>query len=53
MHSVEHGFLGRRTLTFLLFIFFVTLGVVLLTSEKGVSGVMERIGDFVAYLFGQ
>ena len=53
MHSVEHGFLGRRTVTFLLFIFFVTLGAVLLTSDKGVSGVMERIGDFIAYLFGQ
>ena len=53
MHSVEHGFLGRRTLSFLLFIFFVTLGAILVSSEKGVSGVMERIGDFVAYLFGQ
>ena len=53
MYSVEHGFLGRRTLSFLLFIFLATLGVVLFTSEKGVSGVMERIGNFVAYLFGQ
>ena len=53
MHSVEHGFLGRRTLSFLLFIFFATLGVILFTSERGVSGVMERIGDFIAYLFGQ
>jgi hypothetical protein len=53
MHSVEHGFLGRRTLSFLIFIFVVSLGLVLLTSERGVSGVMERIGDFVAYLFGQ
>jgi len=53
MHSVEHGFLGKRTITFLLVIFFATLGVVLFTSERGVSGVMERIGDFIAYLFGQ
>ena len=53
MHSVEHGFLGRRTVSFLLVIFFITLGAVLFTSERGVSGVMERIGDFIAYLFGQ
>ncbi len=53
MHSVEHGFLGRRMLSFLIFILFAGLGLVLLTSERGVSGVMERIGDFVAYLFGQ
>jgi hypothetical protein len=53
MHSVEHGFLGRRMLSFLLFVLFAVLGVVLLTSERGVSGVMERIGEFIAYLFGQ
>ena len=50
MHSVEHGFLGRRTISFLLFIFFVTLGVVLVTSERGVSGVMEGIGRWISRL---
>ena len=52
MNSVENGFLGRRTLNFLIFILFATLGVVLVTSDRGVSGVMERIGDFIASVFG-
>lgn len=52
MNSVEQGFLSRRTLSFLLFIFFVALAVVLLSSERGVSGAMEKIGSFIADLFG-
>lgn len=52
MNSVEEGFLSRRTISFLLFVFFVALGVVLLSSERGVSGAMERIGSFIADLFG-
>jgi hypothetical protein len=39
-------------LNFLLFIFFATLAVVLLTSEKGVSGVMESIGAFISRVVG-
>ncbi len=50
--KVEEGFLSRRTLNFLLFIFFVALAVVLFTSERGVSGAMEWIGGHVASLFG-
>jgi hypothetical protein len=52
MNSVEEGFLSRRTISILLFIFFVLLAVVLLSSERGVSSAMERIGSFIADLFG-
>ena len=52
MH-LENGFLSRRTLNLLLFIFVVALAVVLVTSERGVSGAMEWIGGLVARLFGQ
>ena len=52
MH-LENGFLSRRTLNLLLFVFFVTLGVVLVSSDRGVSGAMEWIGGHVASLFGQ
>ena len=49
---MEQGFLSRRMISFLLFIFFVALAVVLVSSERGVSGAMERIGNLVANLFG-
>lgn len=52
MH-LENGFLSRRTVNFLLFLFFVALAVVLLSSERGVSGAMEWIGGQVARVFGQ
>jgi hypothetical protein len=51
MH-LENGFLSRRTLNVLLFLFFVALAVVLFSSERGVSGAMEWIGDQVARVFG-
>jgi hypothetical protein len=51
MNLIEPGFLGRRTLNALIFILVVGLGLVLITSEKGVSGVMEQIGAFVSRLF--
>lgn len=50
--QIENGFLGRRTLNFLLFIFIAALAVVLVSSERGVSGAMEWIGGLVARLFG-
>ena len=53
MSSLETGFLSRRTLSFLIFILFAALAVVLVTSERGVSGVMEQIGALVTRLFGQ
>lgn len=51
--QLENGFLSRRILNVLLFIFVAALVVVLVTSEQGVSGAMERIGGLVARLFGQ
>jgi hypothetical protein len=51
--NIEYGFWSRRTLNIFLFLFFVVLVVILLSSERGVSGAMERIGGFVTYLFGQ
>ena len=51
--QIENGFLGRRTLNFLLFIFVVALAVVLVSSEQGVSGALEWIGGLVARMFGQ
>ena len=53
MNLIEHGFLSRRTLNVLIFILFVGLGLVLITSDKGVSGVMEQIGKWVTKLLGQ
>jgi hypothetical protein len=50
--QIENGFLGRRTLNFLLFIFFAALAIVLISSDRGVSGAMEWIGGLVASLFG-
>jgi hypothetical protein len=50
--NIEYGFWSRRTLNILLFLFFVVLAVILLSSERGVSGAMERIGNFISYLFG-
>jgi hypothetical protein len=53
MGSLENGMLSRRSLNFLIVIFFVVLGVILITSDRGVSGAMERIGAFVTGIFGQ
>lgn len=50
--NVENGVLGRRSLNVLLFLFVVVLVAILLSSERGVSGAMERIGNFISYLFG-
>jgi|KBSSwiStaDraftv2_1062776.scaffolds.fasta_scaffold769294_2 hypothetical protein len=51
--QLENGFLSRRILNVLLFIFVAALAIVLVTSEQGVSGAMEWIGGLVARLFGQ
>jgi hypothetical protein len=50
--NIEHGFLSRRTLNFLVFVFIIGLVVVLVSSERGVSGAMEQIGALVSKLFG-
>lgn len=49
--NVEYGLFSRRTLNILLVLFVVVLAVILLSSERGVSGAMERIGGFISYLF--
>jgi len=49
--NIEYGLFSRRTLNILLFLFVVVLAVILLSSERGVSGAMERIGGFISYLF--
>lgn len=49
--NIEYGLFSRRTLNVLLFLFVVVLAVILLSSERGVSGAMERIGGFISYLF--
>ena len=53
MSSLENGVLSRRSLNILIVLFFVALVVILITSDRGVSGAMERIGSFVTDLFGQ
>ncbi len=49
----NNGFLGAAAMNVLLVLFFVVLGAILISSERGVSGAMERIGGLVTYLFGQ
>lgn len=43
--------MSRRTLTILIIALFVALVAAVFSSERGVSGVMERIGDFISRLF--
>lgn len=49
--NIEYGLFSRRALNILLVLFVVVLAVILLSSERGVSGAMERIGGFISYLF--
>ena len=39
-------------LTVLIVILFVVLALAVFSSERGVSGVMEKIGGFISGLFG-
>jgi hypothetical protein len=41
-----------RSLTILVFFFALVLGVLLFTSERSVSQVMESIGDFISGALG-
>jgi hypothetical protein len=43
--------MSNRTLTGLISILFLALVVVLLSSNRGVSGVMEQCGDFISRFF--
>ena len=43
--------MSRKSLSTLIFLLFVTLAIVLLSSDRGVSGVMEDIGNLISRLF--
>jgi hypothetical protein len=43
--------MSRKSLSTLIFFLFVALAIVLLSSDRGVSGVMEDIGDLISRLF--
>jgi hypothetical protein len=43
--------MSRRTLTVLITILFVALALAVFSSERGVSGVLEKIGSTVSSLF--
>lgn len=40
--------MSRRTLSFLVFILFVALAAAVFSSDRGISGVMERIGETIS-----
>ena len=42
---------GRRTLSTLIFVLMLMLGIVLLSSERGVSGVIQDLGNFISRFF--
>jgi len=42
--------MSRRTLTVLITILLIALALAVLSSERGVSGVMEKIGSFISRL---
>ncbi len=43
--------MSRRSLSVVIFILIVALAVAILSSERGISGAMERIGSFISRLF--
>ena len=43
--------MSRKTLTVLIVVLFVALALAVLSSERGVSGVMEKIGSYISKLF--
>lgn len=43
--------MSRRTLTILIAILLGALALAVFSSERGVSGVMERIGSLISRLF--
>lgn len=42
--------MSRRTLTVLITLLLIALALAVLSSERGVSGVMEKIGSFISKL---
>lgn len=43
--------MSRRTLSFLVFVLFVALAAAVFSSERGISGVMERMGNAISRFF--
>jgi hypothetical protein len=43
--------MSRRMLTVLITLLFVVLALAVFSSERGVAGVMEKIGSFISRLF--
>jgi hypothetical protein len=43
--------MSRRTLTILITILFLALALAVYTSDRGVSGVMEKIGSAISRAF--
>ena len=43
--------MGRKTLSTLIVFLFITLGAVLISSDRGVSRVMEDVGSYIARFF--
>jgi hypothetical protein len=43
--------MSRRTLTILITILFVALALAIYTSDRGVSGVLEKIGSAISRVF--
>lgn len=43
--------MSRRTLTILITILFVLLAWAIFSSERGLAGVLEKIGDMLSKLF--
>jgi hypothetical protein len=43
--------MSRKTLTILITLLFIVLAVAVFSSERGVAGVLEKIGGTISYLF--
>ena len=43
--------MSRRTLTILITLLFVLLALAIVSSERGVAGVLEKIGGAISKLF--
>ena len=43
--------MSRKALTVLITLLFIILAVAVFSSERGVAGVLEKIGGAISYLF--
>jgi hypothetical protein len=49
--SQVDGTISGRSLGGIIFILFIALAVVLISSDRGISRVMQDIGDFISRFF--